>query len=177
MRFLLTIVFVIVAGCTTRGKLVETTISLNPDTELHFVDYHYSESEMEKCKQDFSSCLKNGLPTFGTSSSFGIFTSLPRSHLVELRLRYRDIEYKLETLHMYESRSNKKSKSKSNVQYFYANCFDAKNCLVRGLFSDAAGSYVAEWKIVDGIALRSILTSTRDIVHKFIKNINPPVYD
>ena len=168
MRFLLTIMLAIVAGCTKGGKLVETTISLNPDTELHFVDYHYSESEMEKCKQDFSSCFRNGLPAFGT-------TSFPKTHLTELRLRYENIEYKLETLNMYNSGRNKKL-TESGLQYFHASCFNIKNCLVRGLFSDAAGSYVAEWTIVDGIALRSILTFQRDVIRQFMKDIRPPAY-
>ena len=34
----------------------------------------------------------------------------------------------------------------------------------RGLFSDAAGTFVAEWKIVNGSAARTVLTNSDDVV-------------
>ena len=52
-----------------------------------------------------------------------------------------------------------------------------KNCQFRGLFSDAAGSFVAEWLIVDGLAIRTVLTSNNDVVNLFKKNIDPPEFD
>jgi hypothetical protein len=63
------------------------------------------------------------------------------------------------------------------VRYFGGKCIDSANCQFRGLFSDAAGSFVAEWRVVNGISVRTVLTSSDDVVSLFMKKIDPPEYD
>jgi hypothetical protein len=50
-------------------------------------------------------------------------------------------------------------------------------CQFRGIFSDAAGSYAAEWKIINGKSYRTFLTSSKDVLDLFIKNIDPPTFE
>ena len=45
------------------------------------------------------------------------------------------------------------------------------------MFSDAAGSFVAEWQIVNGISTRTVLTSSNDVVHLLMEHIDPPEYE
>jgi len=45
------------------------------------------------------------------------------------------------------------------------------------LFSDAGSAFVAEWGIVDGISVRSVLTGSSDVVNLFGDNIDPPEFD
>ena len=46
------------------------------------------------------------------------------------------------------------------MRYFGDKCFDKKHCQFRELFFDAAGAFVAEWLIVDAVAIRSVLTGS-----------------
>ena len=64
----------------------------------------------------------------------------------------------------------------SNVKYMAAVCQTESWCTLRGLFSDAAGSFVAEWQIRMGKPERTIITNSNDVVSLFIKNIGPPEY-
>lgn len=66
---------------------------------------------------------------------------------------------------------------KGVIRYFGGKCFDTKNCQFRGLFSDAAGTFVAEWRIVNELPIRTMLTNSDDVVNLFIKNIDPPEFD
>jgi hypothetical protein len=78
---------------------------------------------------------------------------------------------------MYDAWGSRPLEIKGVIRYFGGNCRDEKNCQFRGLFSDAAGSFVAEWFIVDGRPMRTVLTDTNDIVNFFSKNIDPPVFE
>lgn len=62
------------------------------------------------------------------------------------------------------------------VEYFYVNCYDVKNCIVRGIFLDVGGIYVVEWKVLDGKFFRIILIMVGDIVSKFVDDIRLSVY-
>jgi hypothetical protein len=78
---------------------------------------------------------------------------------------------------MYNAWGSRPLEHKGTVRYFGGKCFDAHNCQFRGLFSDAAGSFVAEWRIVSDQATRTVLTDSNDVMHLFIANIDPPEYE
>lgn len=85
--------------------------------------------------------------------------------------------YSLDVSDMYDAWGRRPLEHAGIIRYFGGKCFDNKNCLLRGLFSDAAGSFVAEWQIVDGLPIRSVLSSSQDIVHLFMEHIDPPEFD
>ena len=62
----------------------------------------------------------------------------------------------------------------NGVRYFGGSCVDELNCDLRGLFSDAAGAYVAEWQIVGGVVERTVLSDSSDVVAAFRQHIDPP---
>lgn len=64
-----------------------------------------------------------------------------------------------------------------NIKYFIAICHDSRNCTARGIFSDGAGSFIAEWQIISGTSQRTVLTYEGDITNLFMQHIYPPVYD
>lgn len=78
---------------------------------------------------------------------------------------------------MYNAWGNRPVEYPGVVRYFGGKCFDKKNCQFRGLFSDAAGTFVAEWLIVDGHSTRTVLTSSSDVVVLFTENIDPADFD
>jgi len=85
--------------------------------------------------------------------------------------------YSLDVSQMYNAWGSRPLEYKGSVRYFGGSCENALNCTLRGLFSDAAGAYVAEWQIVNGVSERTILTWSADVVTEFMKHIDPPEYD
>jgi hypothetical protein len=55
-------------------------------------------------------------------------------------------------------------------------CYDKLNCSVRAVFGDAGGSHVAEWRIANGKAYRTVLSDSGDLVQYFKTNLMPPRY-
>ncbi|RLP53265.1 MAG: hypothetical protein D6160_16580 [Ketobacter sp.] len=161
---------VLISSCAIGVPLIESKVAISDDIELEFKEYRYTNDDRAACEKSESHCFKNGVPVFGTESLH------PISHLSALELRYKDTRYQLDTSFMYNAGAEKGHQVNGVVEYFYANCYDAKNCIVRGIFSDAGGTYVAEWKVLDGKPFRTILTTAGDIVSKFVDDIRPPVY-
>ena len=62
-------------------------------------------------------------------------------------------------------------------RHFGGRCFDTRNCHFRGLFGDASETFAAEWVIVDGISIRTVLTGSSDIFALFSEHIDPPEMD
>jgi hypothetical protein len=84
--------------------------------------------------------------------------------------------YSLSSVGMYNAWGARPLEIRGAVRYFGGKCFDSRNCQFRGLFSDAAGSFVAEWRVVNGVSTRTVLTSSNDVVNLFIKHIDPPEF-
>lgn len=166
----------ILSGCALQTpvaerNVVESVISLDHSSELRFSEYEYSNAEQKACVADRSACYLNGYPALGVNNV------PPASYLSGLTLNVADRQYDLETTHMYNPMTNRKQGEGDNMQYFVVVCVDAINCTVRGIFADAGASYVAEWLIVDGVSLRTILSPSADVVEAFVDNIVPPDFE
>ena len=127
--------------------------------------------EIINCKGSEMPCLIDGGFPYGTDFS------LPRSYLKKLIITYEGKSYSLDSSHMFNAWGNRPLEVKGVIRYLGGHCYDSKHCALRGLFSDAAGSYVAEWVVINGVPSRTVLTSSDDVVHLFMKNIDPPVYE
>jgi len=165
------LLLLMLSGCSYGKETIKSSIAFDGDLELTFVESIYSKGELERCAGSKVNCFQNGVPAFGVGSL------PPKSYLAKLTLTYKDKIYVLDTKNMYNAGAERGREVKGVVEYFYAHCYDQENCVVRGLFSDAGGSYVAEWQVINGASIRTILTSSGDIVQKFISNIRPPVYE
>jgi hypothetical protein len=108
---------------------------------------------------------------------FGSADELPKTYVKSITATFGGRSYSLDVSQMYNAWGGRPLEVKGVVRYFGGSCSDPMNCTLRGLFSDAAGSYVAEWQIANGISARTILTWSGDIVSEFITNIDPPEYD
>ena len=114
--------------------------------------------------------LPNGEFVFGTTKS-------PKTFVSEIVFKVRGRAYHLDSRYMYNAWGDRSVTIPDVIKYFYAYCHNEENCIVRGLFSDAGGSFVAEWKIIDGKAIRTVMTNSSDIVSAFSTNISPPMFD
>ncbi|MEZ5541071.1 MAG: hypothetical protein R3F42_03410 [Pseudomonadota bacterium] len=130
-----------------------------------------AEHEIKNCKDSDMPCTIDG------SFPFGAAFDMPHSYLKRLSLSISGKSYDLDTAGMYNAWGNRPLEYKGTVKYLGAHCYDENNCALRGLFSDAAGSFVGEWLIVNGMAKRTVISSSEDIVHLFMNNIEPPYFE
>lgn len=150
-----------------------STFILPGGVEVTIVEtaFHEDEFSIEGCTAKSSMCRINGRIPYGVA--FG----LPKTYVKSLTASFHGTSYSLDAAGMYNAWGCRPLEQPGSVRYFGGKCFDERNCQFRGLFSDAAGTFVAEWIIIDGYATRTILTSSGDVVDLFMKNIDPPEFD
>ncbi|VAW58416.1 hypothetical protein MNBD_GAMMA08-201 [hydrothermal vent metagenome] len=114
--------------------------------------------------------LPNGNLIFGA-------TRTPKTYVNKITFYVNNKSYNLENMYMYNAWGNRPLEVPNVIKYFDAHCYDNSNCTIRGIFSDAAGSFVAEWKIINGESFRTIITDSSDVLGVFKNNISPPVFE
>ena len=164
------ILFCVLSSCAVSQENI-TTYSFDSGVSVTLTETVYSKSQLVECEKNNSTCRTNGDVVFGSVNQ------KPTSYLKQIYINIDDKIYDLDTSYMYNAWAGKPKEVEGVIQYLYASCFDKNNCIVRGLFSDAAGSYIGEWKITNTQPYRTVLTSSNDLVKVFIKDINPPKYE
>jgi hypothetical protein len=112
------------------------------------------------------SCLIAGKLVFGSADQ------LPKTYVTDITASFAGRDYSLDVSQMYDAWGRRPLEI-NGVRYFGGSCADALNCTLRGLFSDGAGAYVAEWQIVGGVSVRTVLTDSGDVVAAFRQHIDP----
>lgn len=133
--------------------------------------FNIKKFKVEGCSDKASICRINGHIPFGVA--FG----LPTTYVKSITITFQGKSNLLDVSDMYNAWGNRPLEVPGKIRYFGGKCFDVKNCQVRGIFSDAAGSFVAEWLIVNGKVFRTVITGSNDVVDLFMKNIDPPEFD
>ena len=123
-----------------------------------------------------TSALADTTSTFTLPSAVDV-TIVESVYVKSITISYQGAAYALDVTDMYNAWSDRPLQYPGGVPYFSGKCFDKKNCQFRGPFSDAAGAFVAEWQILDAVAIRTVLTFSDAVAHLFVKNIDPPEYD
>ncbi len=127
--------------------------------------------KLSGCTDTSPGCVINGHVPMGVASSS------PKTYVKKILISYQNRSYSLDVSDMYDAWGQRPLEREGVVRYFGGKCFDSKNCQFRGLFSDGAASFVAEWRVVDGLPVRTVLSSSDDIVHLFTKHIDPPEFN
>lgn len=151
----------------------KTVFSLQRNIEVTVTEADFRESDfaIEGCSVESSICRINGHIPFGVT--FG----LPKTYLKSITISVQGTCYGLDVADMYNAWGNRPLEHAGGVRYFGGSCLDEENCQFRGLFSDGAGTFVAEWIVVDGYATRTVLSGSNDLVNLFTKHIDPPEFD
>lgn len=123
------------------------------------------------CEENDDRCLINGHIPFGTD------LTLPKTYIKSIVAKYKGHSYSLDSSNMYDAWGSRPLSYKGAIRYFGGWCYDSKNCKFRGIFSDAAGAFVAEWQVVNGVSTRTVLTNSSDIMNLFMKHIDPPKFE
>jgi len=150
----------------------DSTFILPSGVEVAIVEavFHENKFDIDGCSRESNICRIDGKVPYG--SSFG----LPKTYVKTIEVTFHGASYFLDSSNMYNAWGARPLVS-GPVRYFGGKCSDDRNCDFRGVFSDAAGTFVAEWRIDDGYQTRTVLTSSGDIVDLFMRNIDPPSFD
>jgi hypothetical protein len=135
--------------------------------EGDFTDSGFAASE---CNGQSAKCRINGHIPFGNA------LTIPKSYVKKLDVSYSDRSYSLDVSNMYNAWGGRPLESRQAVRYFGGRCDDQENCRFRGLFSDAAGAFAAEWVVMGGLSARTVLTDSSDILKLFREHIDPPEF-
>jgi hypothetical protein len=102
---------------------------------------------------------------------------MPKTYVKGITISFQGKSNALNVSDMYDAWGNRPLEYPGTIRYFGGKCVDERNCQRRGIFSDGAGAFVAEWLIVDGRVFRTVLTGSNDVVDLFIKHIDPPEFE
>lgn len=158
---------------TTTIADMTSTFTLPSDIEVKIVEATFKKSlfKVEGCLGKDSICRING------HVPFGIAYGLPKTYVKSITVSFQGRVYSLDVSDMYNAWGSRPLAYQSKIRYFGGKCSDVKNCQIRGIFSDAAGTFVAEWRVVNELPVRTVLTDSSDVVDLFIKNIDPPEFE
>lgn len=152
----------------------DAVFTLPSGVQVRIVEANFQKAlfRISGCGDKDQVCRINGrLPT-------GVAFGLPKTYVKSITISYQGQSYPLDVSDMYNAWGARPlENNKAKIRYFGGKCFDAKNCQLRGLFSDGGGTFVAEWRIVDGLSIRTVLTGSNDVVNLFMQHIDPPEFD
>lgn len=133
------------------------------------------ESAFGKSSADIVGCTtEDGECRIDGHVPFGIGFGLPKTYVKAITVSYEGRSFNLDSSDMYNAWGDRPFEVKGVIRYFGGSCADPKNCQFRGLFGDGAASFVAEWRVVDGLSVRTVLTDSDDVVALFRRQIDPP---
>lgn len=159
---------VVWCSSVSAGGSVSFLLPSGVEVEIVELPFHRDSFTVSGCDDHSAACLINGHMPFGTD------LELPKTFVMGIRVSYQGHAYSLDSSNMYNAWGVRDRFEKVGIRYFGGTCVDTKNCQFRGLFSDGAGSFVAEWKVVDGESIRTVLTNSSDVIDLFLKHIDPP---
>jgi hypothetical protein len=133
-----------------------------------------NEFKIEKCRNNDDVCYINN------EESFGILTVF-KSYVKSITVNYLGEVYSLDSSSMYNAWGENTLKYARKIQceygdgycldsYFYGLCQDKYNCVFRGYFSDAAAAFSAEWAIINGKSVRTVIGHAMET--DFLRSIN-----
>lgn len=173
-KFIFVLAPLSILSCTTPAVADSSTaLTLPSGVEVRIVEAPFVKSnfKIDGCSEAEASCRINGHAPFGTDDD------LPKTYVKSISITFQKKTYVLDVSDMYDAWGSRPLEHKGVTRYFGGQCSDANNCQVRGLFSDAAGSFVAEWQVINGLPVRTILTSSTDVVNLFQDHIDPPTFE
>ncbi len=136
-------------GQSTSGK-----IELARNTFVHWTISTFKEKEHTigicKTNDDSYICTIDGRPWYGSDAGM----DMPRNQLVKLELELSGKKITLETVNMFNPSFDG---SLGTEQFKLEN--EGHDYRLYAFFSDGAGTYMAEWKVVEGTSVRELISN------------------
>jgi hypothetical protein len=128
-----------------------------------------NNSTIKLCGNDFEICYINGY------RAYGVVSDIPKTYIKNIKVFYQNQIYDLNVKGMYNAWGNRLKYAPYSL-YFWGQCKDEYNCTFRGIFADAAAAFGAEWKIINGKSVRTILCHSMDSCFESL-NFIPNLYE
>lgn len=167
------IIVIVCAALLSSSTYAASVFTLPSGVHVKIIEspFQARQFKVSGCGEHDSVCLINGqLP-------FGVAFGLPKTYVKAITVTFQGHSYSLDSSDMFDAWENRPLEVKGVIRYFGGKCSDAKDCTFRGIFSDGAATFVAEWRIVDGMPTRDVLTDSSDIIDLFMHHIDPPEED
>ena len=171
MRSLLALSIGLFISAATNAADVVASFTLPSKVKVRVVEAPFAQSGL--VFEEKEPCVIEGRVPFGTDCG------RPKTYLKELTISYEGKTYQLDTSSMFNAWHGRplvalppKGVKGRGLRYFGGYCVNAESCMVRGLFSDGAGTFVAEWTVSRGIAVRTVLTTSPDVKAAFVRHID-----
>lgn len=109
---------------------------------------------------------------------FGVDCTKPKTAVKRITVTVNGREVDLDSSGMYNAwegrplQTKPDPKTKRSFRYFGGRCAEPGICVFRGIFSDGAGTFVAEWLVFAGASQRTVLTSSDDVVSQIMRNVD-----
>ena len=165
----------ILTGCFTTPAFASSpvTFTLPSGVKVALDERAFVKSQFKVhgCSGKELECRINGRIPFGSD------LDLPKTYVKSIKVSFQGKTYSLNSTDMYNAWGGRPLEHPGSIRYFGGKCFDSQTCRFRGVFSDAAGSFVAEWRVANGVSTRTVLTDSNDVIHLFIKQIDPPEFE
>lgn len=133
--------------------------------KVTIVEAPFAESKLKYSES--APCLVDGHIPFGTDCS------LPTTYVKRIAVEVRGKTLQLDASHMFNAWGTRHLTTYEGkpVTYFVGACPSKELCIFRGLFSDGAGSFVAEWKVFQGATTRTVISSDEELISLFMKSM------
>lgn len=133
--------------------------------KVTIIEAPFAESKLKY--SDSAPCLVDGHIPFGTDCS------APTTYVKSISVEVRRKTLRLDASHMFNAWGTRHLTTYEGkpVTYFVGACPNIDLCVFRGLFSDGAGTFVAEWKVFQGATTRTVISSDEELISLFMKSM------
>jgi hypothetical protein len=166
-RFPLLMLFILVGAASADAHTLTMRVN-RVDVVAVEEPFRPAAHRIEGCNRPYQGCKIDGTLLIG-------LPAVPTKELTRLAVTCDGKTYELDTSGMFGPLLPATGEKWQG--HFSGFCYDRDNCGFRGVFSDAGGSYAAEWLIRNGVARRTVLSDSGDVVQFFLQYPNPPKYN
>jgi hypothetical protein len=134
--------------------------------KVSIVEAPFADSKLKYSES--APCLVDGHIPFGTDCS------VPTTYVKSISVEVRRKALKLDASHMFNAWGTRHLTTYEGkpVTYFVGSCPSKDLCYFRGIFSDGAGTFVAEWKVFQGVTVRTVISSEEEFISLFMKSMD-----
>jgi len=164
------ILFAVSLACIRSVSAADTvaTFTLPSGVSIQIVEARFDRAKnpVHGCTGMSHECLINGRVPFGCDND------VPATYVKSITASFKGKSYALESSQMFNAWGERPLSVPGQVRYFGGSCRDSESCVFRGLFADGAGTFVAEWQVVFGVPVRTVITWSNDVITLFKEDID-----
>ena len=153
------VILLLLCSFFSHGQVNSVNIKIDSITSLQLVREKFNP-EINKLE------IKNGF-VLGINDSplFGSDGEIPKYKLIKATLKIKDKSYNLQVDNMY----NPWTGDNLNIDFFNIIHNGENHHLFKGIFSDGAGTYAAQWLIEWNSSIRDIITKDEFIIESYFQ--------